>query len=125
MGKDLGGRPTVMTDSVLQKLEDEFKKGHSDEEACNVADIAIATLYNYQKEHPEFLDRKRMLKSQPNYLAREIIYEKLVKGDSDMAKWYAERKMKDEFSLKQENDINVKGIEKVLVGFVDEKGEPA
>ena len=42
-----------------------------------------------------------------------------------MAKWYAERKMKDEFSLKQENDINVKGIEKVLVGFVDEKGEPA
>lgn len=109
MAKHPGGRPTVMTESALQKLEDEFKKGHSDEEACNVADIAMSTLYNYQNEHPEFLDRKRMLKSQPNYLAREIIYEGLVKGDKDMAKWYAERKMKDEFSIKQETQLNVNG----------------
>ena len=50
-----------------------------------------------------------MLKSQPNYLAREIIYDGLVKGDKDMAKWYAERKMKDEFSVKQETQLNVNG----------------
>jgi hypothetical protein len=109
MVKDLGGRPTVMTDLVIQKLEDEFKKGHSDEEACNVANISMSTLYNYQNAHPEFVDRKKLLKTQPNYLTREIIYESLVAGDKDMAKWYAERKMKDEFSTKQETELNVNG----------------
>ena len=109
MKKDLGGRPTVMTEQVLQKLEDEFKKGHSDEEACLIAGIAMSSLYNYQKEHPEFLEKKRILKTHPSSLAREIIYEALTKGDRDTAKWYAERKMKDEFSTKQENDIKLAG----------------
>ena len=109
MTTEKGGRPSVFTESVLQKLEDEFKKGHSDEEACLIAGIAMSSLYNYQKEHPEFLEKKRILKTHPSSLAREIIYDKLVHGDSDMAKWYAERKMKDEFSVKQETELNVTG----------------
>lgn len=109
MDKGNVGRPTVMTEAVLQKLEDEFKKGHSDEEACLIAGIAMASLYNYQNAHPDFLEKKRILKTHPSSLAREIIYEKLTKGDSDMAKWYAERKMKDEFSTKQENEVKLAG----------------
>lgn len=109
MGNSNAGRHTVMTEQTIRNLEEEFKKGHSDEEACNVADIAMSTLYKYQQEHPEFVERKRLLKTQPNYLTREIIYESLVAGDKDMAKWYAERKMKDEFSTKQETELNVNG----------------
>ena len=109
MTKSNAGRPSVMTESVLRLLEDEFKKGHSDEEACLMADIAMSTLYKYQLEHPEFVDKKRILKTHPSSLAREIIYESLTKGDRDMAKWYAERKMKDEFSVKQETELNVTG----------------
>ena len=108
-GKYDTGRKTVMTPDVLQKLEDEFKKGHSDEEACLIAGIAISSLYNYQREHPDFVEKKHILKTHPSSLAREIIYDKLVHGDSDMAKWYAERKMKDEFSTKQETELNVSG----------------
>lgn len=125
MGKDLGGRPTEMTKEVVSKLEEQFFHGQSDEVACFRAGISRATLHRYEQKYPEFRDRKHALKSNPNAIAKDVIYEALEKGDKDMAKWYAERKMKDEFSTKQENDINVKGIEKVLVGFVDEKGEPA
>ena len=53
MGKAVG-RPTIMTPQVLQKLELAFSYGCTDDEACFFADIAPATLYNYQKEYPEF-----------------------------------------------------------------------
>lgn len=109
MKKDLGGRPTVMTESTLDKLKECFFYGHTDAEACLLAGIAEDTLYKYQREHPDFIKEKQTLKQNPNAVARKLIYDALDHGDKDMAKWYAERKMKDEFSTKQENDIKLAG----------------
>jgi len=102
MSKDLGGRPTVMTDDVLDKLNQAFSLGCSDREACLFADINPATLYNYQKENPEFLDRKQTLKEKPVLKARSNIVKALQEGDIETAKWLLERKKKDEFSLRSE-----------------------
>ena len=115
MKKETRGRPTVMTESTLDKLKECFFYGHTDAEACLLAGINEATLYNYQNEHPDFLEEKRRLKENPSALARKVIYDAIEKGDKDMAKWFAERKMKEEFSTKQESDVNVKGLEVALV----------
>lgn len=94
------GRPTAMTEIVIGKLEEAFAMGCTDKEACTFADIHPSTLYDYQKAHPEFTERKEALKERPFLLARKTIYSELT--DIDTARWFMERKRKDEFSSRQE-----------------------
>ena len=95
--KSNAGRPTVMTKDVLDKLEEVFLIGGTDEEACLFADIATDTLYKYQRENPEFIKRKEQLKETPILAARRTLV-KSVSESSDMALKYLSRKRKDEFS---------------------------
>lgn len=100
-GKNKGGRPTIMTAKTLEKLEESFKKGYSDAEAALAADISEATIYNYQNDHPEFLERKVLLKNNPTLKAKETIFDNL--GDPKIAMWLLERKLKDEYSARTEH----------------------
>lgn len=95
------GRPTIMTPEVVKKLEDAFKMGCTDIEACLNADISRQTLQNYQEKNPEFVDRKELLKKTPTFRARASIL-KAIDDDPDLAMKYLERKEKAEFSLRSE-----------------------
>lgn len=101
------GRPTKMTKGVISKLEDAFSMGCSDIEACFHAGISNNTLYNYQKDNPDFLERKKRLKANPVMKARSTIVKDL--DSVDTAKWFAERKIKEEFSLRPvvEADVQI------------------
>jgi hypothetical protein len=98
---DQVGRPTIMTEETLQKLNEAFAFGCTDEEACFYADIGKSTLYNYQKENPEFVERKEALKERPILLARQSVVSAL-KDDPVLALKFLERKRKAEFSLRSE-----------------------
>ena len=102
MAENKVGRPTVMTEEVIQKLEYAFMRGLTDLEACLYANISKSTLYNYCEENPEFLERKEELKQHPTAKARLNVTEAIEKGDEDLSKWWLERKARDEFSTKQE-----------------------
>lgn len=106
-GKKKVGRPIVMTEEVLRKLEDAFLRGLSDRQACLQASVRPSTFYDYCKLHPDFSERKELLKEQPKIKAKLIISDKLDEGDVEMARWYLERKAKDEFSLRQEINAEV------------------
>lgn len=95
-----GGRPTKMTPETLEKLKDGFLMGFSDEEACAYAEISKTTLYNYQEDHKEFVDQKEEWKGNPILKAKTTIFKRL--HDVETAKWYLERKKKDEFSSRNE-----------------------
>ncbi len=101
MGKNNAGRPTIMTDLTLKKLNEAFAFGCTDEEACYYAEISKQTLYNYQKDHPEFVDQKEALKQRPILLARQEVING-IKGNPELALKFLERKKKDEFSLRSE-----------------------
>jgi hypothetical protein len=88
-------RPTIFTKDVLQKLEDAFSMGCTDEEACILANIAPSSLYNYQKSKPEFLERKQLLHHRPILKARHTIINSL--GNPVYAFKYLERKRPQEF----------------------------
>lgn len=94
------GRPTIMTPEIILKLEEVFAIGGSDNEACFYAGIGKSTLYNYQQEHPEFVERKEALKERPVLKARQTVVKSL--DIPDMALKYLERKKKDEFSTRSE-----------------------
>lgn len=100
-----GGRPTVMTEEALRKLEEAFSIGATDKEAIFIANISSSTFYDYCKVNPEFAERKEQLKDMPKYQARKNIVEKINKGDVPTSQWYAERKAKEEFSNR--TDLNI------------------
>lgn len=85
------GRPSVMGELTLQKLEVAFKVGCSDEEACFYADISPRTLYNYQSENEEFTQMKVVWKKRPVLKARQVVVQAIENNDLPTAKWYLEK----------------------------------
>ena len=92
MAKSNAGRPTVMTDEVILKLEEAFIVGCTDLEACCYADVSKSSLYKYCEENPEFSERKETLKNQPVMKARFIIKDSLNEGDLTTANKVIDRK---------------------------------
>lgn len=93
-----GGRPTKMTEETVNKLEEGFTMGFTDEEACLYANISKVTLYEYCKKNPEYTNRKEELKNHPKILAKRNIYNSLKDSKkTDDSKWYLERRSKKEF----------------------------
>lgn len=96
------GRKTVMTPKIIDKLEQAFALGCADVEACLFANIGKSTLYTYQNAHPDFSERKQQLKESLTFKARTVIADALERKDENTAKWYLERRAKNEFSTRQE-----------------------
>ena len=102
MKKNKGWRNPIVTPEAIQKLEEAFSWWCSDLEACLHANIWKSTLYNYQNDNPEFLERKEILKEKTIILARQTVVKSL-KDSPDMALKYLERKRKAEFSTRTES----------------------
>ena len=97
-----GGRPTLMTPDTVHKLEIAYSMDCTDPEACLIANISEATLYNYQEKNPEFVQRKRLLKETLIYKSRTNVQTAIEDGDTEVSKWYLERKKKIEFATRYE-----------------------
>jgi hypothetical protein len=94
------GRPSILTEAVQNQLKQAFLVGATDDEACLVVGIAPSTLYKFQEKNPSFSEQKRLWKRSPVFRAKATIIRNL--DNVDVAKWYLERRAKDEFSPKQE-----------------------
>ena len=114
------GRPTIMTDAIVSKLEYGFMKGLNVTECCHYADISRNCFYEYLDKNPEFKDRIEELKSNPSTKAKLNVVEAIENGDTDLSKWWLERRNKDEFSVKQEVSADVKNDVTITVELVDE-----
>lgn len=80
---------------ILQKLEQAFSLGCTDEEAYVYAGISKSAFYVYQQNHPEFLDRKEVLRAGVILRARKTIVARL---DTWEHAWkYLERSLPEEF----------------------------
>lgn len=93
------GRPTKMTDNTVNKLEEAFLMGCTDEEACLFAGISKQTLYTYQDKNPEYVDRKETLKSNPVMKARQVILGALEAKDILTAHKVIDRKEGSKMAL--------------------------
>lgn len=102
--KNQGGRPPIIDKDVLSKLEDAFMYAYTDKEACLFAGISPATLYRYEELHPEFRERKQLLKLTPNLRFKKTIVDN--SGNLSNAQWWATHKMGDEFSPKSRIELN-------------------
>lgn len=95
-----------MTPLVISKLEEAYLNDATDSEACLVAGVSVATLYNYQKEHPDFIERKEALKDSVKYRAKINLVRAISdeeKPDKETSKWWLERRAKQEFAQRSEH----------------------
>jgi len=115
------GRPTIMTPDTVKKLKEGFAQGFSIDNACIWAEISRQTYFDYCKVHPEFSDLCKTLQKKPLIKSISVINEALNSGDVSTAKWYAERKAKDEFSLKTETEHSGEVKSKVVYIEKEEK----
>ena len=120
------GRPPIVDEIVVQKLEQAFSNDLTDLEACLYAGISKGTLYNYQNENPEFLNRKEILKNALSLKAKNVLAKSINEGNEADAKWWLERRRKHEFSLRTEQTGADGGAEKheVTVTFEDGNKNP-
>lgn len=88
------GRPTVMTEQVLESLRQAFLIGATNLEAAHYAGITEKTLYNYIKKHPDFLQQMEGWKTEPILKAKQTVVKALA-TDPKNAQWYLEKKAKD------------------------------
>lgn len=105
-------RPRKIDKEILGKLEEAFKIGATDREACYYANINPDTLYEYQKRNPKFTEQKEAWKQNPILKAKHTIYKNL--DDKNTAQWYLERKCKAEFSTQSKLELESKGINIVV-----------
>lgn len=71
------GRPSKLTPEVVAKLEQAYKIGANDTEACLHAGIDRSTLFRYEKEHQDFCNKKAEWKRQPILKAKFSVYKGL------------------------------------------------
>jgi hypothetical protein len=116
------GRPTIMNDLTIAKLKEGFAQGFSVRNACIWADISQDTYFNYCKKNPNFSEQCKTLQQKPLIKSILVINIALEVGDVSTAKWYAERKAKDEFSLRNEltgeNGEPIKNEIDIKVNFI-------
>jgi len=94
--------PKKKTVEVVTLLKQAAAIGCTNLEACTYAGISEKTYYEWMKEDEELSNELKRLKNNPIMKARKAVVDSL--NDVNHAKWYLERKLKNEFSLKIEND---------------------
>lgn len=114
-----GGRPSIMTQEILDKLRQAFLIGATNEEACGFAGIGVKTLYNYFEKEPEFVQQVADWKNDPILEAKNTIV-KNIKRDTNVAKWYLERRAKAEYGNNVDITTDGEKLSPILVKFIDE-----
>lgn len=97
------GRKTAIDRLVLLKLEEAFTFSATDEESCLYSGISPTTLYEYQKKHPEFTERKQLLKKTLNLYARRVVAKDIQTNPVSAWKWL-EKKLPEEFGDNRGNN---------------------
>lgn len=100
-----------MTPEVIELLKHAYSYGASDLEACQYAGIGKTTLYDYQREHPEFADIKEALQTDTNFLARKTVREEMENKKNvkrgTLALDYLKAKLPNEFAPRNSLDLGV------------------
>jgi len=91
--------PSKLNATTVNRMDQAFSIGASIPEACYYAKISRSTYDDWCLWFPVLKKRWEDLQQRPILKARRTIYDSL--DNPDVAKWFLERKSKDEFSTKQ------------------------
>ncbi len=102
----MSGRPTVITSKVVSLLMTCLGDGMSVREACWQSGISHEAYYSRVRSDEQFADTMAKAQSQVTVNAKRIVAQAIAKGDMAAAKWWLERKARDEFGKPVEYQIS-------------------
>ena len=98
--KKCKGRPESIDKETIERLIDGFSKDFNVAECCRYANIYTSVYYGFINRHPEYRELFESCRQDNGIKAKNILQNSLVDGDKETAKWYLERRRKDEYSTK-------------------------
>lgn len=118
--------PSKLTPENIKEMERRFRDGATILEAIDGI-MAESTYHEHRKNKPEFAGQMDMAKEYITEIARGVVSKRIKRGDAEISKWWLERKNKNEFSTKTENDITSNGstLTPILVQFIGDNDAPA
>ncbi len=82
------GRPSKFQDLDMDKVIALVEKGFTDREIAMLFDIAPATWYSWQKEHPEFSELLQGWKKHANERVERSLYERAIGYEHHETKFF-------------------------------------
>lgn len=124
VARDKFGRPTVMTATVILKLEQAAAIGCPLRECAIYAGIGYTTLMEYLKRNEDFRNRLEDLKETPILAARANVIRDITNHKNvSTSLEYLRRKRRDEFADKSvvgvEKEVSADELEKLANGEVE------
>lgn len=96
-----GRGDTKLTPENVIELEKRFRNGATNLEAIEGI-MSESTYYEHLKTNTEFAARMELAKEYITDIAEAVLARRIVRGDVEVSKWWAERRNKKKFSLRQE-----------------------
>lgn len=117
MAKKERGRPTVMTEEVIRKIEEVAALDGSVAEMAYYAGIHPDTIYAKMNDDKDFSDRIKALRERPILKARQTVVKSL---DNPVHAFnYLSKKKKDEFGNNLDLTTGGDKLSPMLVKFID------
>jgi hypothetical protein len=91
------GRPSVVNEEALRKLEVFIASGMGISASCHFAGISTSTFYEHKSLDKEFAYRINMAEEWAVFRARQVVLKAIDDGNVDVAKWYLSKKARFEF----------------------------
>lgn len=103
-------KPAKLDEHIIARVEDALSLGCTQSEACILANITPKTLIEFKKENPVWAEREKFLMDTQVRKAKGVISDALDNGDVNTAKWYLEKKCREEFGnqIKINNTVTIK-----------------
>ena len=104
------GRPTVITDEVIQKLESIFRIDWTVWEACSYAWIWTSTYYDHINSNEEFSVKMKAAQDYPYILARKTLMKWIKDWDNRAAIEYLkrrDRRYNDKQEIESQQNITI------------------
>lgn len=87
---------------IVGMIIEVLKDGGSITEACRIAGIHRDTFYDWKNKDKDFSDKVEYAENYMNEIAKGVIVRSIKEWSSKDAKWWLERKAKNEFSTRSE-----------------------
>lgn len=117
---------TEERETIILSLKPYLEMGYSRNKACNFIGLAPTTLQNWLNEDESLSIKIQSWENTVNTMVMQNIVQAIKREselDDDLRKensWkWAERRMKDDFSLKTETDVSVKELPKPIMDLTN------
>ena len=95
----------------INKILKSLANGDGRVNSCKIANIHYSTFLDWMEVHPEFSEAVKKAEDVGNDKIKDICKKRIIEDKSwQSAAWWLERNYKDQYSLRQEVEHNMKEI---------------